>query len=214
MFAQVKRVVGVVLVVAVSVFGAVGCAPAGETNSGGSRLTAGPVVTPSLPAATPVVPPPIGVTSAGIPDVVQAIPLAARQRTAAGAEAFVRYYLTILNQAGTQPRRGLFEPLSTDQCRTCAGFAQNTADLMKDSERYAGPPTKWTTVAGLDGFPETSPRYSVGARIQEGEHPIVNGAGKVVQTIEPHESTLVFELIWVGDRWKTDKIKLLQAGEK
>ncbi len=213
MFAQVKRVVGEVLVVAVSVLGAVGCSSAGETNSGGSPLTAGPVVTPSLPAATPVVAPSVVVTSAGIPEVVQAIPLAARQRTAAGAEAFVRYYLDVSNRMRTTPAPGLTEPLSTKDCRSCNWLNQDARELLRDGERYAGPPTGVLAIGGLEGRPETDASYSVGVRVRQGVYPIVDQSGRIIQRIPSREGTIVLELKWADDSWRTDKIQLLEAGD-
>lgn len=213
MFAQVKRVVGEVLVVAVSVLGAVGCSSAGETNSGGSPLTAGPVVTPSLPAATPVVAPSVVVTSAGIPEVVQAIPLAARQRTAAGAEAFVRYYLDVSNRMGVNPRSGQLSPLSTANCRTCVNWEETADELLQEKRRYAGPPMSLVTIGGLSGLPETDKQYDVGARVREGAQPLVDATGRVVERFPVQEGTYIFTLVWAGQTWKTEKIQVLQENQ-
>ncbi len=186
-----------------------GCSSAPATAPAATIPGAGPIATP-LAGQNPA-PSLVSTTSpsTATPDVLAAMPLAARQRNADGAEAFVRYFLDIHNEDGIHPTNGRLTPLSSPACKTCAGFDKLTRDLNHDKQRFAGPPLTIKIVAGLDGLPETDPQYRVGARLIEGVHPILTESGGVFQRIPRKEFTFIFYLTWSRTAWTVDEIKLL-----
>ena len=86
--------------------------------------------TPSSASPTEDALPPLGPEDLPMPDE-------ARTQDAAGAEAFVRYYIELINRTSTvmdaQPLRDL-----SDGCRDCDRIASNTEDDAAAGYRYAG----------------------------------------------------------------------------
>lgn len=186
-----------------------GCSSAPATAPAATIPGAGPIATPlagqnPAPSLVPTTSP-----STATPDVLAAMPLAARQRNADGAEAFVRYFLDIRNEDGIHPTVGRLASLSSPACKTCAALDKMTADLNRDRQRFAGPPLVIKTVAGLDGQPEKDLTYRVGARLVEGTHPVVAQDGTVVDKFPPNEFTSIIYLTWTTDRWQAQEVKLL-----
>lgn len=200
---------GVATALAVSALLLGGCSSNPAPTPTATIPGAGPLATP-LAAPQPV--------SRSVPttslapstlDVLAAMPLAARQRNADGAEAFVRYFLDIHNEDGVHPTIGRLAPLSSPACKTCAGFDKLIGDLNRDKQRFAGPPLVVKIIAGLDGQPERDPTYRVGARLVEGTHPVVAEDGRIVEKFPPKEFTSIIYLAWTTDRWQAQEIKLL-----
>lgn len=170
---------------------------------------AGPLATPEqpttqpTPTAPPSSPPPVAPALANLPQT-------ARHRTAKGAEAFVAYYMALTNDVSTNPRSGVLRPLEASTCKSCQAFEANTRALIRDHERYAGPPLLIEGVAGLSGNPGKDPNYRVGTVVRQSGHPIVNAAGATVQRIPVRHDTFIVYLEWHDPSWKVVEIKVLQ----
>lgn len=68
----------------------------------------------------------------GVPE----LPPEAMEDTEAGAEAFVQYYVDLLNYTGKFPQSGLLEPFSDEACATCEAFETEVIELDSRSEHY------------------------------------------------------------------------------
>ena len=187
--------------------GAAGCASAlddPEPSQTGGMVPVGPVAKRS-PSASPVVPEP-GTTTASVRPAP--LPPAARQRTAKGAEAFVRHFLAEYNRAVTTPAVGLLRPLSLQSCATCHGFEDDVQALIRDHERYKVTPLRVDGVTCVACGAEQVPAKLVHAWVYSRPAEIVDRDDKVVQTIDPSSDILQFEVRWKGDGWAADKVKL------
>lgn len=72
-----------------------------------------------------------------------AMPALAREHTIAGAKAFVKYYVDVLNYSYLNTTSEILDPLSPRPCTTCRAFVE-AVDSM---ERHGGGQTggEWTT---------------------------------------------------------------------
>ncbi|TWE11849.1 hypothetical protein BKA23_0640 [Rudaeicoccus suwonensis] len=191
-----------VFVAGLTMIGLVGVAGCGGSSSEAAGSSV-PVITPSSKASsttsTSASPSPSG-TAAGAPGV----PEPARQHTAAGAEAFARYYIDLVNRLGQNPKPGVLEPLSLDSCKTCANFEDSAAYLSSHRERFSGPQFSIVrTYANLDPSNENVITAVVsplkGARLDQSNH--------VLKTYPADANQgLVFGLDWKNG-WRVSTIK-------
>ncbi|GAB3598378.1 hypothetical protein GCM10027446_28450 [Angustibacter peucedani] len=68
------------------------------------------------------------------------VPAAARANTAAGAEAFARYYFDRMNQALVEPETTDLAGLSAKTCSSCANLERNIALFRQDGEHLSAEP--------------------------------------------------------------------------
>lgn len=68
------------------------------------------------------------------------LPDAAKAKTSAGAEAFVRFYIDLINSAVTLPKPGLLPPYSDRGCLFCQGIEKDVNKLASEGHRYADEP--------------------------------------------------------------------------
>ncbi|MBK9100502.1 MAG: hypothetical protein IPM90_02820 [Austwickia sp.] len=94
-------------------------------------------------------------TPSTAPAGLSPIPPGARQRTASGAEAFVRYYIAESNRTMTHPRLGVMKPLEMPGCRACGNLERIVEDLINHDVHYTAPPT----LIRLDGRSDGGPRH-------------------------------------------------------
>ena len=57
------------------------------------------------------------------------LPEEATENTPEGAEAFIRYYVDVVNEAYTTPRTGLIPPLSDPDCIACIEMENRVAEM-------------------------------------------------------------------------------------
>lgn len=67
------------------------------------------------------------------------LPAAAKEHTDAGAVAFVKYYLDVVNYAWTKPDPDMIEPISLKKCSSCGNYATVAEKLASAREHYVGP---------------------------------------------------------------------------
>lgn len=128
------------------------------------------------------------------------IPAAARAHTAAGAEAFVRFFLDQVNTAWTKPETGLVAPLGDSGCLSCKAFEEEAAELVAKHHRYAQPPGLYTKVEAVGEPTKQGRRYVKVTAIQQRVN-IVDRSGKVVSTDPRKPLALTALTMWQGDRW-------------
>lgn len=139
---------------------------------------------------------------APVGDPVAGLPAAARQRTAPGAEAFVRYFVELVNRSGTVPSADPFGPLAADGCKACAFFQQESQKLVRLGARYSRPPLRVSSVAGHPMDPGTGATYVVSAILIQAEVPIMKADGSTIKTSAPWTASYDFELRWGPGYWQ------------
>lgn len=101
------------------------------------------------------------------------MPAEARTQDAAGAEAFVRYYIDLINRTSTvmdaKPLRDL-----SDGCRECDRLAQNIEDTSAGGLRYAGGAVTITYLAPLISD-ETTAEFDM--RGDQGRLAVIDASG-------------------------------------
>ncbi|MBK7721481.1 MAG: hypothetical protein IPI32_04420 [Austwickia sp.] len=130
-------------------------------------------------------------TPSTAPAGLSPIPPGARQRTASGAEAFVRYYIAESNRTMTHPRLGVMKPLEMPGCRACGNLERIVDALVNHDVHYTAPPTLISSMGEATEDPGTGdfvmslqPQASQGVGGgQQGAHlqdrPPASGRGRV-----------------------------------
>ncbi len=159
-----------------------------------------PVETPtpspsvSSSSASPSTSPSPSPTASG-PDV----PAAAREKTDAGAEAFVEYFFDQFNVAWTKPEAGLISNLSTEDCKFCATTETQAKWLVDNKQRYDKLPVTLLDMEAIAGAPEGQ-IYLTGT-LRQNETNIVDESGAVTRTDAKKSLPRNIGLKWQGDRW-------------
>ncbi len=201
--------IGLVLVMAGCTSGGASEAP---TGTGGSTT----VVTGAVPTtATVPVAATVPVTSSGTDPTASPtgtamplptdLPAAAREHSAAGAEAFVRFFYRQMNRAWTQPAAGLIPPLCLSSSKSCAGIERVASQLVRDRQHYDGDPLTISLVVPLGaGSP---PTIAVDVQGRQEKRDVIDDQGKVVLTDLRKPAHFEVELVWLDDGWRVATIK-------
>ena len=178
-----------------------GCGGDTKPDASPSRTTApSPTTSTSSPTTTSASP-----TSTAGPTTDPNIPAAARANTAAGAEAFVRYYFERLNLAWTGPQAGILSPLCQISSKSCAALERTATRLTTEGHRYDGNPVTIEFIGALDA---PSPnKLDVLANVVQERRNEVDAAGKTYVTDERKKLRFVFELLYVGQAWSVSSMK-------
>lgn len=201
-----------VVVAAGAVFGALvltGCGGGSGSDASTSahgiasgEPTAAKTSASSAPSSSSTTTPSSSGTAAGAPGV----PQAARQHTKAGAQAFVTYYLTTMNQAAQHPVPEPIKEISRPGCKTCAEWSEVFSTLVKDSTHYDG------VVFGIPTnvrVTEISPEschlffnlHQNAANIRSQKTGAITSPGKETRM------NVVFELKWTSAGWRTAEVQ-------
>lgn len=121
-----------------------------STETSTETVTASPSesVTPQ-PSETSVLPP---------------LPDAAKENTAEGAEAFIRYYFEVLNLSVTQPANGLIPQLAYAECESCAVAEERAESFVAEGKRATGDPYVIKSMARVGGTPEDMEYFNMEVR--------------------------------------------------
>lgn len=125
-----------------------------ESSSGSSepRTTNSPTTTPT-PSKTTAEPP--------------AMPALAKQQSNAGAKAFIRHYIDVLNHAYAVPDPDELRQLSDDACQSCESLIQISERLSENGGRQVG--GEWHPTAITTAAKDNSTKYFVvEIRVDEG----------------------------------------------
>jgi hypothetical protein len=128
------------------------------------------------------------------------VPVAARQHSEAGAEAFVRFYIDQLNVAWTVPARGELEALSDPACLSCASLVGTARELVAMNRRYAANPVSVTTVAAFGGAP--AGQQLVRLMMEQHAVSVIDSGGHVVSSDERKSVTRTVLLRWRAGAWR------------
>lgn len=157
----------------------------GGVGSGGSATT----TTPSS-----------STTTAGPATTTVQIPAAARAHTAAGAEAFVKFFMEQANRAWMEPNAELLPPLSDPGCLSCKEIQRTAASLVRDGQRYVSTPVTVTRVAAFGGAPKG--QQYVRLFMTQHKVDVVDATGKVVLTDPKRSLARTAGVIWEEASWR------------
>lgn len=195
------------------VTGVAGCG--GKTSAGGSSVaTSTPATASSTPAASPTsivssassTP---TVASTGNPALgINGLPDAAQQKTTDGAIAFVKYYVAVVNFAGSKPQLGLVKGLSLDTCDTCERWESSAAYFVQHGQRIVGDQLPrgagWDVRANL--LDQSPPAAHIAVSFASADIPIRSANGS--QTTQRVDSAVeVFLLRWTGTGWLVSDVQ-------
>lgn len=113
------------------------------------------------PSAAPLNPTTSPTTDTAVP--VPEFPAAAKPEDKAGANAFVRHWVAVLNYAGRTGKAELLRELSTPDCVRCAALSDGIDRIYKAGGRISG--GGWR-VLSMTQYGPTQNRYFVDATIQ------------------------------------------------
>ena len=138
---------------------------------------------------------------------IKGLPDAAKQKTTDGAIAFVKYYVSVINEAYQFQKPGLLEPMSLSTCKTCDLWEQSVVDYSAEGEHTDGP------IYGASGefylaanLLDSSPAsVHVGARFPAVNVHLLDKNGRVIKTETANKLEMVFPAVWTGDGWRIAK---------
>jgi hypothetical protein len=133
------------------------------------------------------------------------IPTAAKAHTKAGAEAFVRGYFDVVNEAWTTPTAAELGKYAKGSCKSCAASLATASELVAKHRRYDGNPVRMVSVSAQENV-ETGTFFVATKLIQERRN-VVDAAGKVVLTDRRVPLGLTVALEWNNGRWLIQTVK-------
>src|SRR4051794_11026217 len=140
------------------------------------------------------------------PTVTPAVPAAARRHSAAGAEAFARFYLELVNRAWSEPNPDLLRPYVLPTCKTCANQIAAATELRRRGLKYAGPSVQLGPSVITPDHPGGRTTVQVGFKqLRQG---IVDEQGRQVERTRQDQALFDVDLIWrAGSGWRIVTIK-------
>ncbi|ROR90135.1 DUF6318 family protein [Nocardioides aurantiacus] len=125
------------------------------------------------PSAAPS-PAPSSASSSSVEPTIPPIPKPARRPSKAGAAAFVRHWVAVLNYAGATGDTKALRRLSTNDCIKCAALWNGIDNIYAGGGRIEG--GGWT-VLETKQFGPTRNRYFVDATIKSDEQSLTQSSG-------------------------------------
>lgn len=169
-----------------------------STANGGSPTSSssGSVTSSGAPSSS------AGPTGAEDP-VLAKIPKEARAETAAGAEAFVKFYLDSYNQAMSKPDPSATDGLYAASCKGCAALRDNALQLERTTQRHAGATISLKKASTIQFVNE---RKEVEAEVVQNPVGVVDASGNIVRHTRQREGLFLFTLIYQTG-WKVTRLQ-------
>lgn len=178
---RLNRAVGTVVALALLCVG--GCAD----DNGAVAPSAAPSPSPSPVSSTPTA---VG-GRAGVPDE-------AKRHTRAGAEAFARYYLDMVNLAWQEPRPAALAGLGTPACAFCRNGISEARHLKTSNSRYTTPPIR---VGDFQPASSANADESFDVSVIQLAAKVVDDNGDVVKEYKEEPGVLQIRLQWSASQW-------------
>jgi hypothetical protein len=177
----------------------VACALALTGCSGGDDQAGGP--TPSGPPAATTTPTATASAHHGPP----VLPALAREHSNAGAKAFVRYYIDVVNYAYKHLRPQLLVPLSPRSCTLCSANLEVLRRLHRDGGQQLGGRMSATQVLTGPFEPHGTRLYFARIHVSPGKSRATHGDR--FKPIEEQRFMLEFDLLWTPALWSIDDVR-------
>lgn len=167
-----------------------------------------PTSVPARPSSTSSTVTPSASTSSPAAATRPAIPAAARAHTAAGAEAFARFYIDTVNRSWNLADPLLLDGLALSSCKTCLNFRRTAENLNREQLHYESSAIS----LGLS-LPLPESRMNL-ATIQfiyvQLSRLIVNDAGRIVRKVPRKSALTQFDIAWSQRGWKIQEIRVVR----
>ena len=188
--------------------GLVGC----TSGPAGPGTTSGPTGgATSVPATSTATSPSSGTAtgSATGPLAYPAdVPAEARVNSPAGAMAFARHFFAQVNKAYTTPQAGLIAPLSTPNCKSCAGYEERARGLEASKERYDRLPLAILEVSPapdrVDGL------TLIDVVFRQTDARLIDSAGHELSRFTTKSGIFVLHVRWSSGLWVANEIQVRQ----
>ncbi len=166
----------------------------------GGDPTPGPTSAPDHAAVTADVP-----TATWTPspvDVLAQLPPAAKERTAQGAEAVVRYYFDVMNALAQNPQPNGLSELCLPDVEACTAIQSHIDENMTNGLRFSGPVSQVRGIRAVLVDPE-SPTTAAVSCITSGLPRSLIKSDRSTRTSFPSDAPIyaVFDVVWHSDRW-------------
>ena len=182
-----------------------GCGGDPKPDASPSRTTTTTASSPTTPAPTTTAS--ASPTTTAGPTTDPNIPAAARANTAAGAEAFTRYFFEQLNRSWSTADPTLLPPLSEPGCKTCGAFTASAASFRSKNQHYKG---EFFSVTSIGALGEGLKGQEVVVVGKQEPGAIVDQAGRVIETSVAQAGKFVMSLRWTGSGWKAVELQVLR----
>jgi hypothetical protein len=127
------------------------------------------------------------------------VPAAARAHTKAGAEAFVRFYIDLVNEASIAPLAGVVVPLSDTGCVACKNIEADLQDLVAKDRRYA---QRALAIQGLGPVTETGDgQWVLPMTLRQSATDILDSSGQRVDVVQAQTFRRSVAVVWRVGRW-------------
>ena len=189
--------------------GLAGCttgSPAPPTGSTGSTTSV--VATTSSSASTSVGSPSASTSgSATRPPYPTDVPADALPNTPQGAEAFVRYFLQMLNQGLVRAEPGVLARVSESDCKSCNAYENMMRSAQSNGRRFdRNAFVVQEVVRVFDTGPGAA--LTVDAVVRQQVVRILDASGNVVDSWSEKTAVLVFDLTRDGEVWRVKEVQV------
>jgi hypothetical protein len=171
-----------------------GCS--GDEEAGGLSPSSPPADTSSAPTSS---------ASTAPPDGPPKLPAVARQHTNAGAKAFVRYYIDVLNYAYMNARPNALARVSPKACDLCSAGMTVLRRLARAGGEQRGGRMAATKVVVGPFEPDTTRIYFAKIHVSPGSSR--GSADSPFTPIKEQNFMLEFDLRWVATAWTIEDIR-------
>lgn len=185
-------------VCSVTLAGCTNDSSAGPTTSTSPGTTSG---TPSTTTETTE-----STTSAPVTEPMPPVmPALAKERSKAGAKAFVRYYVDVLNYAWTELEPRPLVEISSADCRACSLISRRIAVTDQKGGYQIGGEWSPKRIYVLPGQSAWQPKFLVTIGIRPGKWKSARGQDE--RNISSSRVTNEFDLVWTPQGWETRDLK-------
>jgi Family of unknown function (DUF6318) len=126
------------------------------------------------------------------------MPALARQHSTAGAKAFIRHYIAVINYAFARPDPSPLREISASNCASCKALIAISARLARNSGKQVG--GQWAATAIHSSAQDGKNQFFiVEARVARGRSK-GNPSGPV-HRIRSHHIQAQFRVVWHSSRW-------------
>lgn len=178
-----------------------------ETTPTPSTSISTPSTTSMSPSTTSVSTPSTSPTTTGQEPPTQPprLPALAKEKSSAGAKAFVQYYIEVLNSAWATESSASIRKNAADGCKVCAGLAGLVDSVSRRGGYQHG--GLWTPVSMFSVPTQPDDKPILITKIQIARGSWLKSAGSTPEPIRAKSVAYDFYLEWRGSRWVVADIK-------
>ena len=127
------------------------------------------------------------------------MPAEARGTSVKSAEAFVRYWVTVLNFASATGRTQQLENASAPECRACAAVIASIREVYDAKGSYKGDGWRVTSLSRQPFQPKSRPVLTTGVHISR--QVVVKRSGAPPKTFKGGDRSMIFRLQAQDGEW-------------